>query len=795
MIYPKPYSEKLPRFHFPINRKTVLRHFFLICIPVLLLFSCDKSTRGNQIRVEDISELNEAIAKATPGDDIVMANGDWNNVEIRFVGFGTEAQPITLRAETPGKVRIIGKSDLKLGGQHLIVDGLYFTEGASPSGAVIEFAINKDTVANHSRITNSVILDYNKAQRNQTDLWVQLKGRHNGVDHCYIAGKSNRGPTIRVDLEGNQSIKNYHKITNNYFGPRPPKGGPSAETIQLGNSFTSMAPSYTLVANNFFDRCNGEVEVISSKSNFNEFRNNVFYKSEGSLVTRHGNYCIVDGNYFIGDNSSEQIGGIRLIGTGHWVTNNYFYNLKGKVFRSPLAVMNGIPKSPLNRYIQVTDVVVAYNSWINCTSPWQFGVGSNVDQKDVLPASEIRSERPIRTLVANNLIYNDKQDNLPIVAHDSLDGITFKSNIINNQGGAFTHDFEFEHKNFTLSELEENIFVPASDLSEVNLYHGFEFEQITKDLFGTSRLSSNRVGAISITPTETPNLTDVSAYGPAWYSPNSVEKREPKMVTVNSTSDLKIAVQEAESGDTIVLTSDEYELKSSLKIDKGITIKSVDSIRRAVIQFTGAPKTPAFEMNPKGELTLEGVHLKGTKGEYAFASLKSNMSSLYNLTVTNCEITDFDYVLKGYKYSFSEYIKFKSTVIKNCSNGIELSEEIEDKGEYNVENLFIENCDFENVGKNVIDYYRGGYDESTVGGNLMITKTTFKRCGAKEENGILLNTYGIINVNLRGNTFINNPVQLVARLWGAKNNTHSDNEITNSGELVVQENLPLKLLY
>ena len=123
-----------------------------------------------------------------------------------------------------------------------------------------------------------------------------------------------------------------------------------------------MAPSHTLVANNFFDHCNGEVEVISSKTNFNEFRNNVFYKSEGSLVTRHGNYCIVDGNIFIGDEKSEQIGGVRLIGTGHWVTNNYFYNLNGQTFRSPLAVMNGIPKSPLNRYLQVTDVVVANNT-------------------------------------------------------------------------------------------------------------------------------------------------------------------------------------------------------------------------------------------------------------------------------------------------------------------------------------------------------------------------------------------------------------------------------------------------
>ena len=42
------------------------------------------------IYVKDIVELNDAIAKAVPGDEIVMANGDWNDVEIRFVGSGTE---------------------------------------------------------------------------------------------------------------------------------------------------------------------------------------------------------------------------------------------------------------------------------------------------------------------------------------------------------------------------------------------------------------------------------------------------------------------------------------------------------------------------------------------------------------------------------------------------------------------------------------------------------------------------------------------------------------------------------
>ena len=767
----------------------------LIISAALLFLSFSQPPKEEGAYVKDIVELHKAIGNAGPGDEIIMANGDWNNVQIRFVGYGKENAPITLRAETAGKVVIGGKSDLKLGGDYLVVSGLNFVNGSSPSDAVIEFAISEDTVANHSRVTNSVILDFNKSQKNQTDLWVLFKGRHNELDHCYIAGKSNRGPTVRIDLAGNNSIKNYHKIHHNYFGPRPPKGGPSAETIQLGNSFTSMAPSYTLVENNFFDKCNGEVEIISSKSNFNEFRNNVFYKSEGSLVTRHGNYCIVDGNYFIGDADSEQIGGVRLIGTGHWVTNNYFYNLKGKTFRSPLAVMNGIPKSPLNRYIQVTDVVVAYNTWVDCDSPLQFGVGSNIDQKDILPASEIRSERPIRTIVANNLIYNSTGDEQPVVAHDSLDGINFKSNLIDNQGVSFKKISGIKTKDFAVSELEKNIWIPKNDLTDSELYNGFEFDLITTDLFGNSRKEVNSVGAVVKAPAEKPNLMDVSQYGPDWYPAKSSKKASPKTYSVSSTAKLVNAIQKAKNGDTIVLASAKYKVKTSLKIDKRLTIKSTDANKKATIHYAGAPETPAFEMNPKGELTLKGVVLKGTKTQYAFASLKNNMSSLYNLTVVDSEISDFDFVLKAYKHSFSEYIQLRYTTIKNCNNGLELSEETDDKGEYSAENILIANCTFKGVDKNVVDYYRGGYDESTVGGNLVVTNSSFTQCGAKEEDGILLNTYGIINVEISGNTFADNPVKFVARLWGAKNNTHSNNDIKNSGELIVEENLPLKLMY
>lgn len=777
------------------NEMSNMKIFLFTLVSLIILVGCQNTASVTQVKVSNSTELNEAISSATPGTEIVMTDGNWEDVQIRFYGNGTKSQPITLRAETSGKVLLQGSSDLKLGGEYLIVDGLQFVNGASPSRAVIQFSINEDTLANDCRVTNCVIKDFNKSQRNKQDLWVLFKGRRNQLDQCYLAGKSNRGPTIRVDLAGNESINNYHQINNNYFGPRPPKGGPSAETIQIGNSFTSMAPSYTQVYNNFFDRCNGEVEVISSKTNFNEFRNNVFYKSEGSLVTRHGNYCIVDGNYFIGDEDSPHVGGVRLIGTGHRITNNYFYKLRGEVFRGPLAIMNGIPKSPLNRYIQVTDVVVAHNTWVDCTSPWQLGVGSNIDQKEVLPPSEIRSETPIRTLVANNIIYNSQGDEMPILRYDSIDGIDFQSNVINNQGVAFRGVEGLLSKDFTMEQVEANILIPFTDLGDINLHDGFEFEKINKDLFGNSRKQNNIIGATNGSSSEGPNLMDMSRYGPGSYAPTFNSDKDLVTHAVSNSVELIQVLERARDGDVIDLATGLYELSTPLEITKKLTLQSVDSTEKAMISYMGDAGTPAFQMNPGGELILKSVLLKGNGKNYAFASLKEHMSSLYNLKVQDAEISNFDYVLKAYKYSFSEFIEFNSSVIKNCNNGLELSAEDDDRGDYNAENIFIVDSQFDGIQKNVIDYYRGGYDESTVGGNLIVRGCTFTNSGAADSSGILINTYGIINVDLSENEFRNNRVKLVARLWGAKNNSHTDNIIRNSGRLIVEQNLPLKLLY
>jgi len=463
---------------------------------ILSISSCEKDSKtSTSTLVNNTNELNEAIKKAEPGQEIILANGVWKNEQIKFHGMGTENAPITLRAETPGKVSLEGESVLKISGEYLVVKDLYFKNGYTPDKAVIIFRNNPDSIAYHCRVTGTVIEEYTQPDRHRKDHWIEFYGQHNELDHSYIAGKSNEGPTVKVYLNDNRHINNYHKIHDNHFGPRPRKGGPKAETMQLGASTTSMTPSYTQVTNNLFEKCNGEVEIISSKSNFNNFSNNVFLESEGSVVTRHGNYANISNNLFIA-NDNPYVGGIRVINTGHWITNNYFFGLKGKEFRAGLAVMNGIPKSPLNRYNQVTDAVIAHNSWINCEQPIHFSVGVNIDQADVLPKSEIRSARPKRVIFANNFVYNETASSYPIKAYDKIDGIKFKSNLWTTayDNKAKNHGY-FTFAKASIQPVFETYYTPDSFKKE--LYNGFNFDTIEKDALGKSRnVDQNHVGAI-----------------------------------------------------------------------------------------------------------------------------------------------------------------------------------------------------------------------------------------------------------------------------------------------------------
>ena len=360
----------------------------LLLLAAFSLAWCAEADAGRIYRVQNPAEITSAMTTAQPGDTLLMVRGVWNNTAIVFKGSGQEGRPIVLAAETPGAVVLNGTSTLRISGSWLVVDGLRFVGGYSPSGAVIEF--RSGAPAYHSRLTNTSIVDYNPASRSNDYKWVSLYGTHNRVDHCYFAGKNHMGTTLVVWFP---THPHYHLIDLNWFGYRPPLGENGGETIRIGTSDWSMENSRTTVEYNYFEHCNGEIEIISNKSCENVYRYNTFVECEGALTLRHGNRCMVEGNFFLGNRNSEA-GGVRVIGEEHTIFNNYFSGLWGSSMKSALPIMNGVPDSPLDRYFQVKKAVVAFNTFVDCRYPFILGSGS--DSERTLP--------PQDCIIANNVV-------------------------------------------------------------------------------------------------------------------------------------------------------------------------------------------------------------------------------------------------------------------------------------------------------------------------------------------------------------------------------------------------------
>ena len=96
----------------------------------LAIFASCSAAAGEKT-VSTQADYEAAAGQLRAGDTIVLANGEWTDFEILLTGEGTAEKPITLRAETKGKVFITGESNLRLAGKHLVVTGLVNLGGAT----------------------------------------------------------------------------------------------------------------------------------------------------------------------------------------------------------------------------------------------------------------------------------------------------------------------------------------------------------------------------------------------------------------------------------------------------------------------------------------------------------------------------------------------------------------------------------------------------------------------------------------------------------------------------------------
>lgn len=360
-------------------------------ILVVFFFSIDLTAKD--FLVENIKILHKTIKKVKSGDVIIMKNGIWSDVNITFRANGNDAAPITLRAENQGQVIISGKSSLVIRGDHLVVDGLVFKDGQPSRRGLITFGHKKDP-ANHCRLTNTEIIDFNDRNESKRYDWVLVVGgEHNRIDHCRFTQMKNWGVTLKIMLLDNADA-NYHQIDHNEFSYRKMGKKNGYETIRIGDSTHSLQNSRTTVEDNLFIQCDGEIEIISNKSCENRYIHNTFRNSKGMLTLRHGNRCLVKDNFFFAE-GNKQMGGIRIIGEGHNIVNNYLEGVGSSPYRAAMSFMNGMPNPPLYQYTQVKDCNITHNKLIN--TKHSIAIGANYKKgKYPLP--------PIDIIFDNNLI-------------------------------------------------------------------------------------------------------------------------------------------------------------------------------------------------------------------------------------------------------------------------------------------------------------------------------------------------------------------------------------------------------
>ncbi|MDE5695681.1 MAG: poly(beta-D-mannuronate) lyase, partial [Alistipes sp.] len=632
-----------------------------------------------------LPEVAAVLRTAKAGDRIVVADGDYRDLELKWRGAGAEGAPVRIEAATPGGVKIGGASTLRLAGRWLEVAGFDFRGGTAPKGAVVEFRCGQE-VADDCRLTDCVIDEYNPVRRDMAYSYVILYGRRNRVDHCTFAGKLNLGVTLIVMLNEERSQQNFHRIDHNHFAPRPVYGSNGAETIRIGTSQQAYKSSNTLVEENLFERCDGEVEVVSVKSSDNIIRRNVFFESQGVLALRHGDRNTAEENLFIG-NGIRNTGGIRIVNAGHRVVRNTLVGLAGERFFSALAVMNAVPNSLPNRYCLVEDVEIADNLFVDCSNI-EFGTGCDLE----------RTLAPERVTFERNTIVNRALTE-PFIAVDRTDGFAFRDN---------------------------RVALGAECKAE-----GFR----------------NVKAAYPALPSET-EMRD--GRGAARYRPAAEAcGRSEKVYTVHAGDDLPAVVEQAEAGATVVLADagGDYPVSRAMTVRVPLTIRAAGGGARPVVRFNGTRGDNMVTIADGGELRIEGIAFSGVL-EPGKALAKAGISTAaemirpYNLYVDGCEFADFGeggfFAVKGTQNTFAGRVEIRNSLFRNLSgDAIHYAAERDDKGRYNADDMLIENCSFYRILGLPINVYRGGSDESTAGPYVRVSRCNFEDCCNKERGSVV----------------------------------------------------------
>lgn len=507
-------------------------------VSIGLLFFGVFSVRAAELNVSNKTELDAAISSAKPGDTIIMSDGTWENTAINLNKAGNSTSPITLRANTPGKVILNGTSTLNFSSAYWVVSGLNFNEGALSSGQVVRFS------SSNCRLTNSAIINYNPKSETTAYYWIFYSGSNNRVDRCYFEGKNHQQPLVGNDFNGSR----HNKFDYNYVCNIPYiKDMNGREILRIWgygrNEELGKDGAFFTIENNLFEKADGEgAEIISLKSSRNMVRYNTILGTRGEINIRGGKYNTIHGNFILGQNA-EGANGIRATNQYHTITNNYIadcgygINLHAGEYidkyitpsYKPI-LRDGTPLGRVPAYTHMKHCTIAFNTVVNSES-LDLIVGSGYksswpDQQRVLI--------PENNKISNNLIV--KMNGSTSVSSPEIDTAapldvftfapnTYEGNIV--YGGAI--DLKpmppsgFSTKNPLLSKDSDGIYRLTSKSPAIDAAEG-AYNEVTDDMDGQIRSGKKDIGADEYSTSErTRGPLTKNDVGPDWLK-NGIAK-------------------------------------------------------------------------------------------------------------------------------------------------------------------------------------------------------------------------------------------------------------------------------
>ncbi len=691
-------------------------------LTVAMLVSTAHPALARDMIVADQGQYKAAVKKVQPGDTIILANGEWRDFQIVFTGTGSAAKPITLTAQTKGKVLLTGQSNLRIGGQYLLVSGLVFKNGASPTDEVISFRRDSKTLATDTRVTEVVIDGFSKVDRRAEDIWVALYGTGNRVDHSHFEGKTNMGVTLAVIRRAGDPLDNRHSIDHNYFGPRPPLGSNGGETVRVGTSEELLSASNTTIERNIFDRTSGEVEIVSIKSGGNIIRENLLLEAQGAIVLRHGNGNLIERNIFLGKGVPDT-GGVRVINRDQIVRGNYFEGLAGTSFKSAISVMNGVPNSVINRYHQVANARIEGNSIVDSA---RITLAAGADAE--------RSAAPTDSKFERNLIVGaNGQD--PFRAEGEITGIELAGNVE--------------------ATVAKPLLSPGVEQREVKL------ERAVNGLLYPVDPALAAVGA----PRDLKPVTR-NEVGASWYRSDAPEAAFGTGDTrpLAAGASLARAVADTKAGDTLTLAAGTYDVAAPLTVRHRLTIAGAKDAK-PVLRV--ASSLARIEGGGGLQLKSLSIDTSGAPGEGALIAVASGVAPNYNITLDSVSVRgpgkgglDGIAIAPG---TFADDVTIKNSDFTEMGVVVAARGEQEPKGWYPMERLTITGSRFARVAM-VADLLRKGTDESTFGPWFAMTGSSVAGSG---RDGASLRISGAQHANIAENNFTKSDGIIVIHSVGA----------------------------